>query len=349
MELTQSYQLLKLIRDANIVNGKISGNSYHNAIKTVSLLGSPQLSGLSLSIYDTVVNNETFSYDYSSSVTGLIPFFDKLNRNIEYKPLYRLFQSVIIESFSLVYSLENFPDYVPNFTQEDANRVHGNIQIIIDNLYTINDSDTYYAIMTLREIDNNIMYLYTTFSGLDYKYSNTSENSLSKVNLIPDSEFYYLDKFWVFVKAFNYTGTSNELKDFVSQYGSSLSFNNINADGVELSTSPIPVYSDTRLTVRYESLNYGKLYAVDKDNNPVRFIDEFGNVINDGLLGSTTQVSDNVQSVKGVYIPGGVSYVKLVIDLYKVKGNQGDTIDKVMMAYGYSIGSYIRSAIYDLQ
>lgn len=349
MELTQSYQLLKLIRDANIVDGKIQGNTYQNSIKSVSLLGSPQLSGLALSIYSTVKNTDTFTYDYSSGVTGIIPYFDELNRNIMYKPLYRLFQSVIIESFSLVYSLENFSGYTPNFTQNDADRVHNNIQLIIDNLYTIDNDDTYYVILTLREIDNNIMYLYSTFSGLDYKYSSISENSLSKTNLMPDSEFVYISSFWKLVKLFNYQGNSSNILDFVSKYGTSLVFNNPNADGIELESYPIPIYSDTRVTLRYESYNPAKVYAVDKDGNPVKFIDEFGNSVNDGLLGTTYQVSNNVQSLKGLYIPGGISYIKIVLDLYKRTSTVSDTIDKMMLAYGYSIGSYVRSSIYDLQ
>ncbi len=349
MELTQSYQLLKLIRDANVVEGKIQGNTYQNSVKAVSLLGSPQLSGLALSIYSTVKNTDTFTYNYSDGVTGIIPYFNTLNRNIKYKPLYRLFQSVIIESFSLVYSLENFSGYTPNFTQEDANRVHNNIQLLIDNLYSIDSDNTYYVIMSLREIDNNIMYLYSTFSGLDYQYSSISENSFSKMNLIPDSEFVYIDTFWKIYKVFGYSGVSNNILDFVTKYGTSLVFTNMDATGVEIESSPIPIYSDTRVTLHYESYNKGSLYAVDKDGNPITFIDEYGNTIRDGLLGTTNTVASNTQSLKGVYIPSGISYIKLVIGLYKRTSTNSDTIDKLMLAYGYSIGNYIRSSIYDLQ
>jgi len=348
MEMTQPYQMLKLIRSANISGNKIVGNNYQSSINSVSLLGTPELSGLALSIYDTVANTSTFTYDYSTTLEGVIPFFDKLNRNIKYKPLYRLFQSVVIESFSLVYSLENFSDYVPNFTQKDANRVHNNIHLIINNLYSIDDPDTYTVILSLRELDNNIMYLYTTFSGLDYSYSSSIENNYSKINLVPDSEFVYLNDFWKINKVYDGTSSGN-IKDYVAKYESGLSFISQSVSGVDIETTVIPIYSDTRVTLRAKTKNTIKLYAVDSDGNTVRFVDEFGNRINNGLLGESKVVSDGIQVLKGVYIPGGVTYVKIVIGLFKPSETKDDTINELMMSYGYNIGNYVRSTIYDLQ
>lgn len=348
MEMNQPYQMLKLIRSANISGNKIVGNKYQSSVNSVSLLGSPELSGLSLSVYDTVANTSTFTYDYSNNIDGIIPFFDKLNRIIKYKPLYRLFQSVVIESFSLVYSLENFSGYVPNFTQKDADRVHNNINLIISNLYSIEDSETYTVILSLRELDNNIMYLYTTFSGLDYSYSSSIENNYSKINLIPDSEFLYLNDLWNVNKVYDGKYSGN-IGDYVSKYDTGLSFISQSVTGVDIETSVIPIYSDTRVTLRAKTSNPIKLYAVDSDGNPVRFVDEFGNRINDGLLGESKLSSDDIQVLKGVYIPGGVTHVKIIIGLYKPDGNKDDTINELMMSYGYNIGSYVRSSIYDLQ
>lgn len=345
MELTQPYQYLRLIRDAKIKGGKLVGNTYTNKLDVVSLLGEPNLSNLALSVYSIVGNSETFKYDYTKPVTGLIPFFNKLNERIEYRPLFRLFQSVAMESFSLVYALENFNAYRPNFNQEDASRVHNNINLIIDNLYSIDDEYAYTAILALRDIDNDLKYLYSLFSDGVLDYTTPYENNYANINLIPDSEFKYPDQFWL---------NRNDVAVSTSQLIKSA---NNGAElittsypmGVTLYTTPIKVQPNSRLTLRAYTLNHIDLYAVDNFNNPIRFVDELGTVNNTGLLASTKELLPGTQEAKGVYVPEGVSKVRVEFALYPQDKTHSSSISNLMLVSGYKVGTYVRSPLYDIQ
>jgi len=340
----QPYQIMQFLRDINISDGKIADKNAYTPNVTLNQLYmmDTRVSKFSKSVYKLVKDNNTFTYDYSQTIDGIIPFFNELNKNVSYRPLYLLFQSVILESFSMVYMIENGLATVKNFTESDMSRVHENINRIISALYYTDIEGAYNVIIELRALDSNILYMFTTFSGLDYKISDSDDNLLGKLNAIPDSEFNYLSKFYESYDNYgNYIDINTCVKKVENGDSSYLVYNG-EYEYVKIRTKVIPMYSESKMTIRANTKNPISIYATDKYGNKVTsFVDDKGFVVRDGLIGETHLASAGVQTLQGFTIPAGISYIVIEITLGKATSSMDDRVSFLMLTSGYRVGEYV--------
>lgn len=238
--------------------------------------------------------------------------------------------------------IENGLATVKNFTESDMSRVHENINRIISVLYYIDIEGAYNVIIELRALDNNILYMFTTFSGLDYKISDSDDNSLGKLNAIPDSEFNYLSKFYESHDSVgNYLDINTCVKKVVIDDTSYLVYNG-EYEYVKIRTKVIPMYSESKMTIRANTKNPISIYATDKYGNKVTsFVDDNGFVIRDGLIGDTHLASAGVQTLQGFTIPAGISYIVIEITLGKATSSMDDRVSSLMLTSGYRVGEYV--------
>ena len=343
MNLVQSYKLLQFIHNINLKDSKVVSNSaYLDSMVNSGFMIDTRVSNLSKNIQKIVDDNQTFTYDYTQNVYGLIPYFNRLAKDNTYHYLYIAFQSVLLESFSLVYLVENLDMSDIQFTNTDMNRVHNNISSIIDGVYSVNDPDTYEIINLLRELDSNLLYIYSTFGDTDYKISSTYDNESGRVNLIPNSSFSKLDEFYK---------TDNAS---VSETAKSITENGINymvyTDSLVKSrlyrTNPIFVDSETRYTLRANTTTPMTVYGVDISGNKLtKLVDEHGNKLSNGEIVTTTETETGIQTSQGFLIPVNADYVSIEFTLKQPNKVNEDRISQLMLGRGYHIGTYVEGAV----
>lgn len=328
----QPYQLVQFIKNINIINGRAA------IIKPYNLVNSSLIYPL-----DNTISNESQYFiknviepgiikpDYRVKSDGLIPFFNKL-RDPKYNSLYQAFQSVILDSVSLIYSVENGSNK-PLFNLEDINRVHSNISNIINLLYHIDVTGKIAAIIALRNLDVDIMYIFSTINDLDYSILDSSVNTQGKINLVPDSSFTDLKNY--------YSGDLNNIviKDNIMIYnGDSNSYANI-------TTRPLPVFPESTYRFRINSYSKASIYAVDETGNSIAYVSNSGSIVSDGHIIDSNQILDNVQQTDVFVIPKGVDYIKVSFILKQGITPGLDRISSPILVEGSNIGPYIQGAI----
>lgn len=346
LNTTQPYKLLQFIKNINIdsntgivVDSRYSSLAYSNR----SYLLSPTLSKSAQSIQKVVADNQTFTYDYSTDITGLIPFFESLNKNPEYQYLYRAFQVVILEAFSMVYSIENLGSGQLFFTNSDMDRVHNSISGLINNVYGISQEGSYDAIISLRELDSNLLYLYSTIGGANYTISASTDNKEGRINLIPNSSFSRVTDFYV-------SKDAPDVSAVTSVLGSSspyeLVYTGSSVNGIMINTKPISSYYGTKLTLRAKSNFPLYIKAVDSQGTLIKsFVNEKGEVIRDGILSESVTTAPGVQMVQSFYIPTDVDYISIYFTIKQADNTGDDRISELMLANGSFIGSYVEGAV----
>lgn len=339
---TQPYQLMQFLHNITVVNGSIVPKS--NYTPTTSMqelyLMDTSVSNFSKNVYSLIGDNE-FTYDYSDAIDGMIPFFNKLIGNLTYRPIYTLFQSIILESFSMVYMIESGYATTNGFNSSDMDRVHTNIQRVIDALYYINLEGVYDVIIQLRELDSNLLYMFSTFSGISYTLSSSYDNKTGKSNGFVDSEFNDIDTFYRASHDDTQVTPSSVLRKISDNNSSSLVYYG-DYDTIVVSTTPIPVYSNSTFSLRANTSNKMSIVAVDGSGNPIsKFVDKDGNIIRDGVIAQTSEYPKGVQIVQGVYVPSGITYVSIQFTIGKQTGIISDRISEPILVVGYHIGEYV--------
>lgn len=346
MNTTQPYKLLQFIKNINIdsdsstvIDTRYSSLAYSNR----SYLLSPVVSKAAQNIQKVVADNQTFTYDYNTDITGLIPFFEALNKNPEYQYLYRAFQSIILESFAMVYSIENLGSDQVFFTNNDMDRVHNSISGLINNIYSLSQEGTYDAIISLRELDSNLLYLYSTVGGANYTISASTDNKEGRINLIPNSTFSQLDDFYLSDDVSSVSSVSSVLGTS-SPYELVYTGNNVN--GITVKTKPISSYYGTKLTLRARSNFTMYIKAVDSQGNLVKsFVNESGSIVKDGIIATSKTTAPGIQMAQSFYIPSDVDFISIYFTIKQATNAGDDRISELMLANGSFIGSYVEGAV----
>lgn len=341
---TQPYQLMQFLNNININNGSVVPKTNYTPIASMQdiYMMDTTVSNFSKKVYSLVSGNNEFTYDYTDTIDGMIPFFNTLVGNLSYRPIYTLFQSIILESFSMVYMIESGYATTLDFTSDDMDRVHYNIQKVIDSLYYVSQEGVYDVIIQLRALDSNLLYMFSTFSGITYTIGNKYDNSQGKINGFIDSEFNDIDTFYVTTDVEgNPIKTSSVFKKIQDNSNNSYLVYYGDRDAVTLKTLPIPVYNNSTFSLRAITGNSMEVLATDKNGKGVdRFVDKDGNIITDSIIAQTIESPKGVQISQGIYVPSGIGYIVVSINMGKSTGKVYDRISNPIIVSGYSIGEY---------
>lgn len=339
----QPYQLMQFLNNIHIDNDAVVPKSQYTprvGMQELYMMNT-SVSNFSKSVYRVIKDNNEFTYDYSDTIDGMIPFFNTLVGNLTYRPIYTLFQSIVLESFSMVYMIESGYATTTNFTSDDMGRVHSNIQKVIDTLYYIDVEGAFNTIIQLRALDSNLLYLFSTFSGITYSLDSKYDNSEGKINAFVDSDFKYIDTFYSTRYNNRVVDTDSVLKTIQVSGDNYLVYIG-DYSKVTVTTTPIPVYSSSTLSIRALTNNQLTIYAVDSTGRPVdKFVDKDGHIVRDGILATTNESPNGVQIIQGVYVPSGISYIAVSFDIGKATSTLSDRITQPMMVTGYSMGEYV--------
>mgnify|MGYP004709782795 FL=1 len=224
------------------------------------------------------------------------------------------------------------------------NRVHSSLTGLINNLYTISEDGVYDAIISLRDLDSNMLYIYSTFGSTDYVISANNDNMEGRVNLIPNSSFSYLDDYY------NLKGSSDKVSSVTTVLGSNTPFELVytgsDINGVTIDTRPISAYPDAIMTLRALSNFTITVYATDHDGSLVPyFIDNDGHKITDGIIAESSMTSPNVQVIQSFTIPEGISYIVVEFKVKQAVSSGDDRISQLMLTNGSFIGTYVEGAV----
>ena len=346
MDVTQPYKLLQFIKNISISNDNTLtvDSRYSNYLyNKSSYYLSNSVSNMAKNVQKIVANNQTFTYDYNTTIDGLIPFFESLNKNTSYQFLYQAFQTVILESFAMVYTVENLGTPYIDFTDKDMDRVHNTIDGLINNIYYLSVDGAYDAIIYLRELDSNILYLYSTFGGTNYKISSNFDNTAGRTNLIPNSTFSSVDKFYTLLDGTAVSTVTKVLGD-TSPY--TLAYIGNASSGVTIRTTPIASFEGSELTLRALSNSPLNVLAVNQDGSLLTsFVDNNGTIVTDSIVTTTNESSPGVQISQGFIIPQGVLYIAIQFTVKQALNTGDDRISELSLSNGSYIGSYIDGVI----
>lgn len=295
----------------------------------------PRVSNAGISFLGLVMGNETFTPDYRTAIEGIIPFFNSLQRNRKYTRLYQTFQSLMLDTYGLVYMTENGSPNVRDFSLVDINRVHQNIKSLVNTLRSDEFADVGPVVLSLNELDNNLMYTFSTFSDLDYSITSTYDNEKGRINLLPNSDFSQFNTF--------YQAPSNE--NFITDADSSTLIYTGSEQEVLVSAYPIPVNEGELMSLRADSNNPITVTAVDLLGKQVAYVNSAGYTISSGLIG-TTQGGDT-QQLQAFSIPNGVDFISLSFSLHKATNVGDDRMSQIMLTRGSTTGNYVKGAIND--
>ena len=335
MNLTQPYQLLQLIRGINLDKNLIVQRNVSHVPYNASLIYpmDPRVSNAGLTFYELVRANTTFVPDYRTQVYGMMPYFNALQKNRKYTALYQAFQSVILDAYGLVYLVENSVPNTNEFSMRDIVRLHTNISSLAHTLHGPEFLDAGPIITALHELDTSVLYLFSTFSNLDYNIL-ASDNLAGKINLIPNSDFSEFPTFYV--------GTTLD-KLTINTGTSTLSY--LGKTPVIISTRPIPVTAGSKLSLRANSNKPITVTATNIEGNPVSYTSDNGSLVSNGVIGSSIQTLPGVQLLQGFKVPATVNYIQVSFTVGPAINQNDDRISELMLTTGNTTGTYLKGAI----
>lgn len=329
-----SYAYYKFLNSITILDGKITQGVY--VPKTKNVLGvefSKSLSRSAIELYNKGIIKDTYTPDFRIEEEGFVPFFVRLGKDSNNIEIVSLFESIMLEATTLIYISQSGTTTIPYFTEQDISRVHTNIGILINKLYQL---ETEYgrlnAILSLRDLDKNLLYLFSVYAPLDYSITGYTENKVfnGRTNLLPPMTG---DGRWVDKVLYNKADTITEIKD---DEGYFLSLTSDKA--ISLRTKPIPVYPSSIYSIRANTNNVVSINAVDEDNNYIKVVDEQGSVHADGLIAKTQNNLGDIQQYSGFQVPRDVRYISLSFDLTVEESNKY-YIRNLILVEGRNIGT----------
>lgn len=335
MNLTQPYQLLQLIRSINLDNNRIIQRNVSHVPYNTSLIYpmDPRVSNAGIALYELVLSNKTFVPDYRTRLYGMVPYFNTLSNNRKYTLLYQTFQAVILDTYGLVYLVENDTPNTVSFSMKDIIRLHTNISSLVHTLHGQEFRDAGPIITALNEMDSSVLYVFSTFSNLDYSIL-ANDNLAGKINLIPNSDFSEFSTF--------YTGATSNLLN-INSTTSTLSY--LGKTATNISTAPIPVTPGATLSLRANSNKPLSVTAVDVNGNPISYTHDNGSLISNGRIGSTIQTLPGVQLLQGFTVPNTVNYIRVSFTVGPAINLNDDRISELMLTTGNTTGTYLKGAI----
>lgn len=332
MEYKQPRELLKLIESLNVdTDGRVIRGTLDNTLLTVSGYFTPQgqVSKLASIVHDSIETGDVFTgllgQVGESSLMALIK-----NTNLKYEQphLYQMMQVIVTESFSLAYAIENQEELTYYYNQQDASRLHENINYVIDILGQLDKTDYYALIQDLRNLDVDTMYMYSTLNTISLEGSATN-NNLGHNNLVLDSDFDDAMHSW------DITGASYEIEDKVLRKR--------DLSGKLMATSSLVTVSP-RSYLSFVARTTGKveLLATDASGNPLEsFVDYWGNTITTGILAESNETINDEKSSHQVTVPDDVRYVRLRVTMDAEEG-EPDYLTEPMLVVGGVIGNYVK-------
>lgn len=332
MEYKQPRELLKLIESLNVdTDGRVIRGTLDNTLLTVSGYFTPQgqVSKLASIVHDSIETGDVFTgllgQVGESSLMALIK-----NTNLKYEQphLYQMMQVIVTESFSLAYAIENQEELTYYYNQQDASRLHENINYVIDILGQLDKTDYYALIQDLRNLDVDTMYMYSTLNTISLEGSATN-NNLGHNNLVLDSDFDDAMHSW------DITGASYEIEDRVLRKR--------DLSGKLMATSSLVTVSP-RSYLSFVARTTGKveLLATDASGNPLEsFVDYWGNTITTGILAESNETINDEKSSHQVTVPDDVRYVRLRVTMDAEEG-EPDYLTEPMLVVGGVIGNYVK-------
>ena len=332
MEYEQPRELLKLIESLNVdTDGRVIRGTLDNTLLTVSGYFTPQgqVSKLASIVHDSIETGDVFTgllgQVGESSLMALIK-----NTNLKYEQphLYQMMQVIVTESFSLAYAIENQEELTYYYNQQDASRLHENINYVIDILGQLDKTDYYALIQDLRNLDVDTMYMYSTLNTTSLEGSATN-NNLGHNNLVLDSDFEDAMHSW------DITGASYEIEDRVLRKR--------DLSGKLMATSSLVTVSP-RSYLSFVARTTGKveILATDASGNPLEsFVDYWGNTITTGILAESNETINDEKSSHQVTVPDDVRYVRLRVTMDAEEG-EPDYLTEPMLVVGGVIGNYVK-------
>lgn len=332
MEYEQPRELLKLIESLNVdTDGRAIRSTLDNTLLTVSGYFTPQgqISKLSSIVHEAIKTGDVFTGLLGQvGESSLMALIKSTNLKYEQPHLYQMMQIIVTESFSLAYAIENQEELTYYYNQQDASRLHENINYAIDILGQLDKTDYYALIQDLRNLDVDTMYMYSTLNTTSLEGS-TTNNNLGHNNLVLDSDFEDVMHSW------DITGASYEIEDKIIRKR--------DLAGKLVATSSLVTVSP-RSYLSFVARTTGKveLLATDASGTPLEsFVDYWGNLITTGVLAESNETVNDEKSSHQVTVPDDVRYVRLRVTMDADEG-EPDYLTEPMLVVGGVIGNYVK-------
>lgn len=172
MQANQNKDLITFITAIQLeADGSISTSPLDENLPVISKFFTPNIK---VSILSTRVQNLLKASNSEIVPTTDVVISDLMKAikgsNLKYNNpnLYRLLQTVLLESFSVIYAIEKDESLQVLINKKDAMRIHENINYVLEmvGLNTdIGESSGYNLIHELRAIDTDILYILSVLGG----------------------------------------------------------------------------------------------------------------------------------------------------------------------------------------
>lgn len=166
VQYRQNKYLMSFLKGLKVRdNGEIRYNPLDDELPVLSQYFTPQfkVSQLAVTVKELIDDKESFEATSSIPEPPLVNRLRRSELKYSNRRVYSLIQATFLESFAILYAIDNNPQLVKRVNKEDMENIHNNINYVAE---ILGDNHDYAdVIKALRQINADILYIMSRMEG----------------------------------------------------------------------------------------------------------------------------------------------------------------------------------------